>query len=42
LTRFTGFGALLIQRYVGRHFKPWDSSPQRRQHGGQLEDSSGL
>jgi hypothetical protein len=41
LIRFTGFGALLIQRYVGRHFKTWDSSPERRQHGGQPEDRSG-
>jgi hypothetical protein len=38
LIRFTGFGALLIQRYVGLHIKPRMSSPRRHLHGGLSDD----
>ncbi len=38
LIRFTGFGASLIQRYVGLHIKPRSSSPRRHHHGGLSDD----
>ena len=40
LIRLTGFGAFLIQRYVGLPIKPRRSSPRRHVHGGLSDDSS--